>query len=258
MSTKLAFNSYSVRDKLNNPENVEKTFRQISDLGYTSVELDYDGLLLQFEVGVLKEPAHWVGLKAFSAHTQFERLEYGIDDAIENLKAIGLEYVVVPNLPRDRFCRDEEGYLAGTGMLAVFGEKVSKNGIKFAYHNHAKEFEKFSGKTAMEIIFNESRLERLSRRNRCLLGAIWRRRSWRMDKKVSGTSPAGSHQRSGIVEGKPMTMEVGEGNMNWPYILDACKDSGVEWYIVEQDDSLRDTVESLKISKIFLEKMGIS
>ena len=62
----------------------------------------------------------------------------------------------------------------------------------------------------------------------------------------------------GIVEGKPMTMEVGEGNMNWPYILDACKDSGVEWYIVEQDDSLRDTVESLKMSKSFLEKMGIS
>ena len=67
-----------------------------------------------------------MGLKAFSAHTQFERLEYGIDDAIENFKDIGLEYVVIPNLPRDRFCKDEQGYLAGIGMLAVFGEKMNQ------------------------------------------------------------------------------------------------------------------------------------
>ena len=77
-------------------------------------------------------------------------------------------------------------------------------------------------------------------------------------RKYHGRVPLAHIKDYGIVEGKPMTMEVGEGNMNWPYILDACKDSGVEWYIVEQDDSLRDTVESLKISKTFLEKMGIS
>ena len=126
MSTKLAFNSYSVRNKLNNPENVEKTFGQISSIGYTAVELDLDGLLLQFEVGELKDLLDRMGLKAFSAHTQFERLEYGIDDAIENFKEIELEYVVIPNLPRDRFCRDEEGYLAGTGMLAIFGKKTNQ------------------------------------------------------------------------------------------------------------------------------------
>jgi hypothetical protein len=33
MSTKLAFNSYTVRDKLDNPENVERTFRELREVG---------------------------------------------------------------------------------------------------------------------------------------------------------------------------------------------------------------------------------
>ena len=77
-------------------------------------------------------------------------------------------------------------------------------------------------------------------------------------RKFQGRVPLTHIKDLGIVEGKPVTMEVGEGNMNMPYILDACKYSGVEWYIVEQDDSLIDTVESLRMSKNYLEKLGIS
>ncbi len=74
----------------------------------------------------------------------------------------------------------------------------------------------------------------------------------------SGRVPLAHIKDLGVVDGKPMTMEVGEGNMNMSSILDACKESGVEWFIVEQDDSLRDPVESLQISKEFLKKLGIS
>jgi sugar phosphate isomerase/epimerase len=28
---------------------------------------------------------------------------------------------------------------------------------------------------------------------------------------------------------------IGEGNLNWPAILEACEEGGVEWYLVEQD-----------------------
>jgi sugar phosphate isomerase/epimerase len=43
--------------------------------------------------------------------------------------------------------------------------------------------------------------------------------------------------------------EVIEGNMNWASIFAACRESGVEWALVEQDDcNGRDPFESLKIS----------
>ncbi len=30
--------------------------------------------------------------------------------------------------------------------------------------------------------------------------------------------------------------EVGEGNLNWPPLLEACREAGVVWYLVEQDN----------------------
>jgi sugar phosphate isomerase/epimerase len=51
--------------------------------------------------------------------------------------------------------------------------------------------------------------------------------------------------------------EVGEGNLNWPAILQACREAGVEWYIVEQDICQRDPLESLGISLRNLQAMGL-
>lgn len=62
---------------------------------------------------------------------------------------------------------------------------------------------------------------------------------------------------SGIVEGKSTTMEVGEGNLNWSGILEACRDSGVLWYIVEQEHFSRDPFDSIRISKENLRSMEV-
>ena len=53
--------------------------------------------------------------------------------------------------------------------------------------------------------------------------------------------------------------EIGEGNLNWPAILDAAKAGGVRWYLVEQDECYgRDPFESLAISYRNLRAMGLS
>ncbi len=55
------------------------------------------------------------------------------------------------------------------------------------------------------------------------------------------------------------TAEVGEGNLNWPAILQVAKESGVQWYIVEQDISYKpDPFDSLAISYNNLKKMGLA
>jgi sugar phosphate isomerase/epimerase len=53
--------------------------------------------------------------------------------------------------------------------------------------------------------------------------------------------------------------EIGEGNLNWPAIMEAARKGGVEWYLVEQDRSYdRDPFESLAISYRNLKAMGLS
>ena len=52
--------------------------------------------------------------------------------------------------------------------------------------------------------------------------------------------------------------EVGEGNLNWPSILEAAREAGTRWYAVEQDRCQLDPFESLAISYRNLQEMGLS
>ena len=60
-----------------------------------------------------------------------------------------------------------------------------------------------------------------------------------------------------IVEDEQAAAEVGEGNLNWPAILQACQYAEVEWYAVEQDICRRDPFDSLRISYENLRGMGV-
>ncbi len=76
--------------------------------------------------------------------------------------------------------------------------------------------------------------------------------------KVAGRIPCLHLKDMGIDSNRSQfMMEVGEGNLNWPAILDACKSAGVEWYIVEQDICYRDPFESLQNTKKKLREIGI-
>ncbi|MBR5783137.1 MAG: hypothetical protein IKY33_02805 [Clostridia bacterium] len=50
-----------------------------------------------------------------------------------------------------------------------------------------------------------------------------------------------------------MFVEIGQGNMNWPLILEAAEKAGVKYYVVEQDTG--DTLESMKISADYLKTL---
>jgi sugar phosphate isomerase/epimerase len=52
--------------------------------------------------------------------------------------------------------------------------------------------------------------------------------------------------------------EIGEGNLNWPAILQACQEANVEWYAIEQDICQRNPFDSLRISYENLRGMGLT
>ena len=132
------------------------------------------------------------------------------------------------------------------------------SGVSIGYHNHSHELARFDRKTALQILFEE------------LDESIW----WEIDtywiahggadpiqwvRKVKGRMPCVHLKDLAITPGRQQLMaEVGEGNLNWDGILQACRDIGVEWYIVEQDTCQRDPFESLKISFDNLKRMGVN
>ena len=62
-----------------------------------------------------------------------------------------------------------------------------------------------------------------------------------------------------MVGGDPIFCEVGEGNLEWPQIFEACEQTGVRWYIFEQDQPVegRDIFESLRITYENMRELGI-
>jgi sugar phosphate isomerase/epimerase len=252
---RLGFNSYTLKQLLESPEQIRNTFKAIGGIGYTAVELDLQALLIQMDRTELRELLRDSNVFPFSAHVEFEQLEYNLEGTLDDCKYLGLDYVVVPNLPRERFCESAEGYRRGTQMLKSFAQNVAKHGMKFAYHNHGREFEKFDGKVAMDLIFGGDS-ELLAE-----IDIYWVQFGGAdpMDwiSKFSGRVPLVHLKDMGVTKGKQISTEIGEGNLNWKGILGACRRAGVEWYIVEQEDFAGDPLDSIRMSKTNLDKLGI-
>ena len=127
----------------------------------------------------------------------------------------------------------------------------------FGYHNHSFELEKFNGRVGLATIYEDSDPRYL----KAEIDTYWIQHgggdsaAW-ID-KLKGRIPLVHLKDMAVRKGNPIMAEVGEGNMNWKAILEACKRAGVEWYIVEQDTCERDPFESLAISLKNLHAMGI-
>ncbi|HEX6970592.1 MAG TPA: sugar phosphate isomerase/epimerase, partial [Limnochordia bacterium] len=170
-------------------------------------------------------------------------------------RLLGCEYVAIGGLPREY--RQAEGYRRFAKEASEVARRLRDGGLTFAYHNHSFELEKFDGRTGLEILYAESdptvfmsEIDTYWIQHGGGDPAAWIRR-------LKGRAPL-VHLKDMVMRGREQLMaEVGEGNLNWPAILDACREAGTVWYIVEQDVCQRDPFESLAISLRNLHAMGL-
>ncbi len=253
MSTsQLAAQLYTLRDFTKTPSDIAQTMKKVKQLGYDAVQCSALGPIDPHE---LKEIVDGEGLTICATHTSYERMRDEPQAVIDEHQLWGCKHAAIGGLPREY--RTAEGFVKFAKDASEVGKRLAEGGLVFSYHNHSFELEKFNGRTGLEILYEESDPEYFhSELDTYWIqhgggdSAVWIR-------KLKG--------RAQIVHLKDMAMrgstqlfaEVGEGNLNWPAILDACKGAGVEWYIIEQDTCQRDPFESLGISLRNLKAMGI-
>ena len=133
-------------------------------------------------------------------------------------------------------------------------------GVHLSYHNHAIDFAKVygkDGKTVMETIMDETDpayvffepdtfwiqaggghvitwLKKLKGRMYTV-----HFKDYGIDQYSDHTFLEGTHQ---------IFTEIGNGNLNWPGIIEEVRNQGIEWVVVEQDRMQRPSYESIKIS----------
>src|SRR5262249_48959411 len=121
-------------------------------------------------------------------------------------------------------------------------------GLRLAYHNHSFELERWDGRTGLEILFASAPREALDAEldTYWLAAAGASPTAWL--RRLAGRVPLVHLKDMAVVGGRVVQVEVGAGNLDWPEILDACREAGTEWLVVEQDESEGDPMESLAVS----------
>jgi sugar phosphate isomerase/epimerase len=250
--TCIAAQLYTLRDFLKTPPEIRETLRKVAALGYRAVQLSTVGPIDPRE---LKQIADGEGLTICANHENFPRLRDDLDRVVEEQEIWECGYVAIGAIP-DEY-RNREGYRRFAREASEVARRMQERGLVFGYHNHSFELEKFDGVTGLEILYADSDPEVFTAE----IDTYWIQHgggdpvAW--IRRVEGRSPVVHLKDMGVVGGKQVMAEVGEGNLNWPGILEACRQAGVEWYIVEQDHCQRDPFESLGISLRNLQAMGL-
>jgi sugar phosphate isomerase/epimerase len=136
-----------------------------------------------------------------------------------------------------------------------FGKAFADKGLRLGYHNHRFEFERWFDVTAYEYLFSNTR--QLWAEPDCYWAQYGGADPAAWIRKLKGRVAEVHFKDMTVRNDQPIMAEVGEGNINWKGIIQACVEAGVRWYIVEQDLCERDPFESIRISIENLRRLGI-
>ena len=252
----IAAQMYTVRDFTKTLEGFSDSVAKIGAIGYTAAQVSSIGPIPAADV---KKICDGHGITIVNTHIAWPRLQEDIAAVIEEHHLWQCKHVAVGSMPRHFIEAGEEGLYQFIKEATEVGRTLHEAGLTFSYHNHSFEFMRYGDKCGLEILFDETD----PRYVQAELDTYWIQFGggdvcdWILRLK----------DRMPVIHFKDMAMsgwrdhvmkEVGEGNLNWPAILDACREANVEWYAVEQDICPGDPFESLAISYRNMVNMGLS
>ncbi len=254
---------YTVRDAMG--ENAKETLKTVADAGYKNIEsANYsDGKFYNMSPEDFKAYLKEIGLNPISTHQGSVTLE-NADEMMADVKAAGFEYFVVPVPPMGMFeSNSEDGTMGMNGtaeelanILDTLGEKANAAGLKLLYHNHDFEFKKNSdGIVTIDYLLENCNPDLVNFQ----MDLYWVTKAEADPLAYFEKYPG----RFKIWHVKDMDDQgrfapVGQGKIDFQRILAQKEQSGMEYYMVEQDmtfDGL-EPLEAIKISHEGLREIG--
>jgi sugar phosphate isomerase/epimerase len=246
---------YTVREQIT--RDPKGTLRQIAALGYKELEV------LQPTLSTVAPIAASLGLALTSVHLDgpTEKGE-GFEAFLAQAKRVGLQYVVVAYIPPAEQPADRAGFDAIAARLSRMARSATAAGLRLCYHNHAFEFgPDGTGMRWLDVLMRGTAEAGMQLQ----LDVFWA--------SIGGVDPVAlirqykgriaslhlkdKHPRAAtsLVENdvaRTDFVEVGSGALDFPAILAAARQAGVQHYFVEQDETPGDPIESLKKSYAYL------
>lgn len=254
---------YTVRDFIKTPEGYESSLRKIAEIGYDSVQTYGYHTGDEEHKAFLKD----LGLKQESVGGDYEEMlrdPEALKKAIRTAHFYETDLVSVGTLPVP-LRESREGYLQYAEGINKIGAELKKEGLHLIYHPHALEFFSLGGgENGFDVLFDATDPEAFW----YCLDTHWLQSGGKNPpdyiRKAKGRLPLIHFKDYKIVGGAdPIEQvckdfaEMGEGNLDWPAIIAACRETEVRAAIIEQDVCPRDPFDCLKTSFQNMVKYGL-
>lgn len=242
---------YTISNFAQDEAGIRASYQKLSEMGYRAVQ--YSGLPM---IGAekLKTIADENGLYYVVSHVGIERLLHETEAVIEEHRIMGYEDIGIGGYGGKYREDGLQGVKNFIRDMKPAVEKMKRAGMRFHYHNHYQEFERFQGVTPMELILNETDWG-------ITLDSYWVQFAG-LDTAKALRKMAGRVQFFHLKDMEVSQMEqrmcpIGQGNLDWREILAVCEETGVRYGLVEQDCSYgRDPFDEMRLSLENLKKMG--
>lgn len=266
----IALQVYSVREDA--AADFAGTMKKIREMGYDGVEL---AGLYGMTAAQVKSVLDDVGLTAVSAHVPINELLDDLEQTLDTYQAIGFRYIAIPFL--DETMRPgTDGFARVLAAIPDIGRACQSRGMTLLYHNHDFEFVRMDdGQYGLDALYAAVPADLLQTEldtcwvnvagenpadyvrkyaGRCPvvhLKDFWRDENQEDEGdlyELIGQEEKKKSSRRGF-EFRP----VGHGLQDMPAIITAAQESGAEWLVVEQDQSVgRPPLEAVQMSIEYL------
>ncbi len=251
----VAIQLYTLRDFCKTAEDLAQTAKKVKAIGYQAVQVSGVGPIPEEEiVKILKGE----GLVCCATHEPSEKILKEPNWVVDRLGKLGCKYTAYPHPSGVDFTKESAIQELAKGLDAS-GAVLRKAGQVLTYHNHAIEFVKYGNRTALDILYGETKAENLQGE----IDTYWVQYGgadpveW--CKRLKNRLPLLHLKDYGFTtENKHQFTEIGNGNLNWKAIIAAGEASGCQWFIVEQDTCPGDPFVSIKTSFDYIQKNLVS
>ncbi len=248
MSKRIGFQAYSIKEHIEDEQGLASSFRKLAAAGYDCVGASGTNSPIPPEIyaRIAKEN----GIEVCGTHSPFEDLIADPQKAMEWHRILGCKNIGIGGNFKMKTEDDVKEFIKEANDFAA---TIAKEGFKFTYHNHCREYIRFGDKTMMDMLREGLDPATTS----FVLDTYWVQAGGG-DVRHEMEKLAG---RVDILHLKDMHMkddwsfestEVGNGNLWWDGILPIAEQIGVKYYVVEQEAFSMDPFDSLAISAKYI------
>ena len=241
---KLGAQFYSIRDNTTTPEDLKESFKKIKDIGYEIVQMS---AICKIEAERLKSFSEEFSLPITCTHSPFDRIINDTDALIREHIVYGCPTIGLGSMPRE-YVESPDGLAAFIDTIKLPIKKIRDAGLRFAYHNHAFEFDKIDGKLPYDVLIEE--LPELD----FIVDTYWIRYAGYdfMDyiRKLGPDRVRNVHFKDMLTEPKGSICPCGNGVIDFAPLVKLCDEMGIVNALVEQDNAPEsgDSIDQMRIS----------